>query len=117
MDVVIVRENEEDTYGGIEHRQTAEVVQCLKLISRPGCEKVIRHAFEYARAHGRRKVSCFTKDNIMKATDGLFHAVFNEVAPQYPRDRDGPLDHRHRRGPAGGLAGDVRRDRDAEPVR
>ena len=84
MDVVIVRENEEDTYGGIEHRQTAEVVQCLKLISRPGCEKVIRHAFEYARAHGRKKVSCFTKDNIMKATDGLFHAVFNEIAPQYP---------------------------------
>ena len=84
MDVVIVRENEEDTYGGIEHRQTAEVVQCLKLISRPGCEKVIRHAFEYARAHGRKKVSCFTKDNIMKATDGLFHAVFSEIAPQYP---------------------------------
>ena len=84
MDVVIVRENEEDTYGGIEHRQTGEVVQCLKLISRPGCERVIRYAFEYARRNGRRKVSCLTKDNIMKLTDGLFHTVFEEIAREYP---------------------------------
>ncbi|MEQ8848341.1 NADP-dependent isocitrate dehydrogenase [Botrimarina sp.] len=84
MDVVIVRENEEDTYAGIEHRQTAEVTQCLKLISRPGCERIVRYAFEYAKAYGRKKVSCFTKDNIMKATDGLFHKVFDEIAPQYP---------------------------------
>ncbi len=84
MDVVIVRENEEDLYAGIEHRQTDEVYQCLKLISRPGCEKIARYAFEYARAHGRRKVTCFTKDNIMKMTDGLFHKVFDEVAAEYP---------------------------------
>ncbi|MEM1109871.1 MAG: NADP-dependent isocitrate dehydrogenase [Planctomycetota bacterium] len=84
MDVVVVRENEEDTYGGIEHRQTAEVAQCLKLITRPGCEKIVRYAFEYARSVGRKRVSCFTKDNIMKATDGLFHQVFNEIAPEYP---------------------------------
>jgi isocitrate dehydrogenase len=84
MDVVIVRENEEDLYGGIEHRQTEEVVQCLKLITRPGCERIVRYAFEYARAHGRRKVSCFTKDNIMKLTDGLFHRVFDEIAAEYP---------------------------------
>jgi isocitrate dehydrogenase len=84
MDVVIVRENEEDTYGGIEHRQTDEVYQCLKLISRPGTERVVRYAFEYAHAHGRRKVTCFTKDNIMKLTDGLFHKVFDEVAAEYP---------------------------------
>jgi isocitrate dehydrogenase len=84
MDVVIVRENEEDLYAGIEHRQTDEVVQCLKLISRPGCERICRYAFEYARRHGRRKVTCFTKDNIMKATDGLFHRVFDEVAADYP---------------------------------
>jgi isocitrate dehydrogenase len=84
MDVVVVRENEEDLYGGIEHRQTDEVVQCLKLISRPGCERIVRYAFEYARAHGRSKVSCFTKDNIMKLTDGLFHRVFDEVAAEYP---------------------------------
>ncbi|WP_162055930.1 NADP-dependent isocitrate dehydrogenase [Pontibacter pamirensis] len=84
MDMVIVRENEEDLYAGIEHQQTDEVVQCLKLISRPGCEKIVRYAFEYARRYNRKKVSCFTKDNIMKQTDGLFHQVFNEVAQEYP---------------------------------
>ncbi len=84
MDIVIVRENEEDLYAGIEHQQTDEVVQCLKLISRPGCEKIVRYAFEYARAYGRKKVTCFTKDNIMKQTDGLFHQVFDEIAKQYP---------------------------------
>ncbi len=84
MDVVVVRENEEDLYAGIEHRQTDDVVQCLKLISRPGCEKIARYAFEYAKAHGRRKVTCFTKDNIMKLSDGLFHQVFDEVAAEYP---------------------------------
>ncbi len=84
LDVVIIRENEEDTYGGIEHQQTAEVVQCLKLISRPGCERIVRYAFEYARQHGRKRVSCFSKDNIMKLTDGLFHRVFEEVGKAYP---------------------------------
>jgi isocitrate dehydrogenase len=84
MDVVVVRENEEDLYGGIEHRQTDEVTQCLKLISRPGSERICRYAFEYARRHGRRKVTCLTKDNIMKITDGLFHRVFDEVAEDYP---------------------------------
>jgi isocitrate dehydrogenase len=84
MDVVIVRENEEDLYAGIEHQQTPEVVQCLKLISRPGTEKIVRYAFEYARRYGRKKVTCFTKDNIMKQTDGLFHKVFDEIAAEYP---------------------------------
>ncbi len=84
MDVVIVRENEEDLYAGIEHQQTDEVVQCLKLISRPGCEKIIRYAFEFARQQNRKKVTCFTKDNIMKQTDGLFHQVFEEIAKEYP---------------------------------
>ena len=84
LDVVIVRENEEDLYAGIEHQQTDEVVQCLKLISRPGCEKIIRYAFEFAKQYGRKKVTCFTKDNIMKQTDGLFHQVFDEVANEYP---------------------------------
>jgi len=84
MDVVIVRENEEDLYAGIEHRQTDQVVQCLKLISRPGSEKIVRYAFEYARRHNRKKVTCFTKDNIMKLTDGLFHKVFDEIAAEYP---------------------------------
>lgn len=85
MDVVIIRENEEDLYAGIEHQQTDEVVQCLKLISRPGCEKIVRYAFEYAKQYGRKKVTCFTKDNIMKQTDGLFHEVFDEVAKEYPQ--------------------------------
>ena len=84
MDVVIVRENEEDVYGGIEHRQTIDVMQCLKLISRPGTEKICRYAFEYARAYNRKKVTCFTKDNIMKLTDGLFHKIFDEIAAEYP---------------------------------
>lgn len=84
MDVVVVRENEEDLYAGIEHQQTPEVVQALKLISRPGSEKIIRYAFEYAKAHGRKKVTCMTKDNIMKHADGLFHQVFDEVKADYP---------------------------------
>lgn len=84
MDVVIVRENEEDLYTGIEYRQTNQMTQSLKLISRPGSERIIRYAFEYARQHNRKKVSCFTKDNILKMTDGLFHRVFDEIAAKYP---------------------------------
>jgi len=84
VDLVIVRENEEDLYAGIEHRQTQEVYQTLKLVSRPGSERVIRYAFEYARLNGRSKVTCFTKDNIMKLTDGLFHQTFDEIATEYP---------------------------------
>jgi isocitrate dehydrogenase len=84
MDVVIVRENEEDLYAGIEHRQTDQVTQCLKLISRPGSEKIVRYAFEYARRNNRKKVTCFMKDNIMKITDGLFHKVFDEIGADYP---------------------------------
>jgi isocitrate dehydrogenase len=84
MDVVIMRENEEDLYTGIEYRQTHDMVESLKLISRPGSEKIVRYAFEYARSHNRHKVTCFMKDNIMKLTDGLFHKVFNEIANDYP---------------------------------
>src|SRR6266849_1862776 len=84
MDVVIVRENEEDLYAGIEHRQSNDVTQCLKLITRGGCERIVRYAFEYARRNARKKVTCFTKDNIMKLTDGLFHKVFDEIAAEYP---------------------------------
>lgn len=84
MDVVIVRENEEDLYAGIEYQLTPEVMACIKLISRPGSEKIVRYAFEYARRHNRKKVTCFMKDNIMKMTDGLFHKVFDEIAAGYP---------------------------------
>lgn len=84
MDVVIVRENEEDLYTGIEYRQTPETYHALKIMTRPGCERIIRYAFEYARSNGRKKVTCFTKDNILKNTDGLFHKVFDEIAKEYP---------------------------------
>ncbi len=83
MDVVIVRENEEDLYAGIEYRQTNQMMLSLKLISRPGSEKIVRYAFDYARRNNRRKVTCFTKDNIMKLSDGLFHKVFDEIAAEY----------------------------------
>jgi isocitrate dehydrogenase len=84
MDLVIVRENEEDLYAGIEHQQTQDTVQCLKLISKQGSEKIIRYAFEYARAYKRKKVTCFSKDNIMKLTDGLFHKMFDQIGEEYP---------------------------------
>ncbi|MBI3236213.1 MAG: NADP-dependent isocitrate dehydrogenase [Chlamydiales bacterium] len=84
MDVVIVRENEEDLYAGIEYLQTPQVATSIKLISRPGSEKIIRYAFEYARHHNRKKVTCFVKDNIMKISDGLFHKIFDEIAIKYP---------------------------------
>jgi isocitrate dehydrogenase len=84
MDVVIVRENEEDLYTGIEYRQTPDTYYALKIISRPGCEKIIRYAFDYARVHNRKKVTCFTKDNILKLSDGLFHKIFDEIAAEYP---------------------------------
>ena len=84
MNSVIVRENEEDLYAGIEHRQTNEVYQCLKLISHPGTEKIVKFAFEYAKANGRKRVTCMMKDNIMKLTDGHFHKVFKDIAKRYP---------------------------------
>lgn len=85
MDVVIVRENEEDLYTGIEYRHTPEYYQALKIITQPGCEKIIRFAFEYALTHGRKKVTCFTKDNILKITDGQFHKTFEEIGKDYPQ--------------------------------
>lgn len=83
MDLVVIRENEEDLYVGIEYRQTPDTTEALKLITRPGTERICRFAFEYARARGRKKVSCFTKDNILKITDGLFHQVFEEIGNEY----------------------------------
>lgn len=84
MDIVIIRENEEDLYTGIEYRETPDVYHALKIITRPGSEKIIRYAFEYARANQRKKVTCFTKDNILKMTDGLFHKIFQEIGEEYP---------------------------------
>jgi isocitrate dehydrogenase len=84
MDVVVVRENEEDLYAGIEHRQTTDVYQCLKVLSLPGTEKIIRYAFAYAQSNGRKKVTCLVKDNIMKLTDGMFADMFRRVGKEYP---------------------------------
>jgi isocitrate dehydrogenase len=84
IDLVIVRENVEDLYAGIEHMLTPDVAQCLKVISRKGSEKVIRYAFELARREGRVKVTCATKANIMKLTEGLFKRVFEEISREYP---------------------------------
>ncbi len=84
VDLVIVRENVEDLYAGIEHMQTPGVAQCLKLISVKGSEKIARFAFEYARSEGRSSVACATKANIMKFTEGTLKRVFEQVAPEYP---------------------------------
>jgi isocitrate dehydrogenase len=84
IDLLIVRENVEDLYAGIEHMQSPGVAQCLKVISRKGCEKIARLAFEVARAEGRKNVACATKSNIMKFTEGMLKRTFEEVAKDYP---------------------------------
>lgn len=84
MDLVIVRENIEDLYIGLEYQQTPDVVHAIKMITRSGCDKIVRYAFEYAEQNKRKKVTCFTKDNILKLSDGLFHKVFDEIGQEYP---------------------------------
>src|ERR1043166_2348070 len=84
MDVVIVRENEEDLYAGVEYQTSPDEMHALKIISRPGTEKIVRYAFEYALQYNRKKVTWFTKDNILKMSDGLFHKIFEEIGSQYP---------------------------------
>ncbi|MGA0122142.1 MAG: NADP-dependent isocitrate dehydrogenase [Gaiellales bacterium] len=84
IDLVVVRENVEDLYAGIEHMETPDVAQTLKLISRKGCEKVIRLAYALAEAEGRTNVACATKANIMKMTEGMMKRTFEEIAPEHP---------------------------------
>ncbi len=84
IDFVVVRENVEDLYAGIEYMQTPGVAQALKIITRKGSEKICRLAFELARAEGRKKVTCATKANILKFTEGLFKRVFEDVSKDYP---------------------------------
>lgn len=84
IDFVVIRENVEDLYAGIEYLQTPNVAEGLKLITRKGSEKIIRFAFEFARSEGRHKVHCATKANILKLTEGLFKSVFEDVAKDYP---------------------------------
>ena len=84
VDLVIVRENTEDLYKGIEYMLTDDIANGVKLITRPTCEKICRFAFDYARKNGRKKVTAVHKANIMKLTDGLFLRTFREVAEDYP---------------------------------
>ena len=84
IDLVMVRENVEDLYAGIEYMQTPGVAQALKLISVKGSEKIARFAFEYARSEARSSVACATKANIMKFSEGTLKRVFESVAPDYP---------------------------------
>src|SRR4051812_30582780 len=84
LDIVIVRENIEDLYAGIEYMQTPGVAESLKLISREGCEKIVKLAFAFAIAEDRKRVHCATKANIMKLTEGLLQHTFEEFAPAYP---------------------------------
>ena len=84
VDLVIVRENTEDLYKGIEYMLTDDIANGVKLITRPACEKICRFAFDYARKNGRKKVTAVHKANIMKLTDGLFLRTFREVAEDYP---------------------------------
>ena len=84
MDLVVIRENEEDVSAGAEYQQTDDVVHATRVVSRQGCERLIRYAFEYTRGRQRKKLTCMTKDNVMKLTDGLFRNVFVDVAREYP---------------------------------
>ena len=85
VNIIIVRENIEDTYGAIEHMQTHDVAQCRRLITRPGCLQLHKRAFKLARERGITKVTCCHKANIMKLTDGLFLECFYKVAKEYPQ--------------------------------
>ena len=84
IDITIVRENIEDTYGGIEHMPTHDVALSRRFITRPGSLQVIRYAFEMAKKNSSRRITCGHKANIMKLTDGLFLECFQEVAREYP---------------------------------
>lgn len=84
MDLVVIRENEEDLYAGVEYKFNSGYAVSYKIITEKGSERIIRYAFEYAKTNGRKKVTAFVKDNIMKISDGMFHEVFKRIAEQYP---------------------------------
>ena len=84
IDITMVRENIEDTYGGIEHMLTHDVALSRRFITKPGSMQVIRYAFEMARKKGTKRITCGHKANIMKLTDGLFLETFYEIAKDYP---------------------------------
>ncbi|MEI8295995.1 MAG: NADP-dependent isocitrate dehydrogenase [Alphaproteobacteria bacterium] len=91
IDFVIVRENVEDLYAGIEYMQSPGVAQCLKLISRKGCEKISRLAFEFARSQGRKEVICTSKATIMQLTEGLLKRTYEDISKDYPDITTGHL--------------------------
>ena len=84
VDLVVVRENTEDLYAGVEHMIGDVAAESVKIITRKGSERIVRYAFDYAVENGRKKVTCVHKANIMKCTDGLFLRVFQEIAREYP---------------------------------
>ena len=84
VDLVIVRENTEDLYAGIEHMVGDDAAESIKILTRKGCERIIRYAFDYAVKNNRKKVTCVHKSNIMKCTDGMFLQIFRDIAKEYP---------------------------------
>jgi isocitrate dehydrogenase len=84
LDIVVVRENIEDLYAGIEYMQTPGVAESLKLVSHEGCEKIVRLAFAFVVAEGRKRIHCATKSNILKLTEGLLQRTFEAIAPEFP---------------------------------
>ena len=85
VDMVIVRENTEDLYAGVEHMVGEDAAESIKIFTRKGCERIIRFAFEYAQKEGRKKVTAVHKANIMKCTDGMFLAIARDIAKEYPK--------------------------------
>ncbi len=85
IDLVVVRENTEDLYAGIEHMVGPDAAESIKIFTRKGCERIIRWAFEYAIKEGRKKVTAVHKANIMKCTDGMYLDIFRQIAPEYPQ--------------------------------
>src|SRR6185295_15866025 len=84
VDVVIVRENTEDLYSGLEHEVVPGVVQSLKIITEKASTRIARFAFKYAKREGRKKIHAIHKANIMKLSDGLFLKSVRAVAEKYP---------------------------------
>lgn len=91
IDMCVVRENIEDTYGGVEHRLSSDMIQCKRLISAPGCDEVHRYAFKTAQKLGIKKIHCGHKANIMKMTDGLFLERFKQAAKDFPEIEAGDV--------------------------
>ena len=84
IDIIIVRENTEDLYAGIEYQAHPDVAQAIKIITRPGCNRLVRYSFEMATKQKRKRVTAVHKANIMKLTDGMFLEEFYKVAKEYP---------------------------------